>query len=136
MHEFSVAQSVVETVIQVARQHNARQVQEVNLEVGEVALVNVDQLGWHIQMLIQGTIAEGMNLKWTNVPTMIRCMGCGYEGGVRYEEKDPTTHFAVPTFGCPQCGCPRTTITSGRDLRVVDISVRFEGEEKGGREDA
>ncbi len=136
MHEFSVAKSVVETVIQVAEQHGAKAVQEVSLEVGEVALVNMDQLGWHIQMLVQGTIAEGVQLKWTQVAAAIRCMGCGYEGGVRYEERDPSSHFAIPTFECPQCGSPGTRITGGRDLRVVDISVKFEGDEEGGKRDA
>ena len=54
MHEFSIAQSIVETVIKVAQDNGASQILGVNLEVGEVAFVNVDQLGWHIQMLTQG----------------------------------------------------------------------------------
>jgi hydrogenase nickel incorporation protein HypA/HybF len=132
LHEFSVAQSIVETVIQVAGQHGAQAVQEVNLEVGEVALVNVDQLGWHIDMLVRGTLAEGVRLRWTKVPAKIRCIGCGYEGGVRYAESDPSSHFAIPMFECPQCGSAQTTITSGRDLRVVDISVKFQEDPEGG----
>jgi hydrogenase nickel incorporation protein HypA/HybF len=132
LHEFSVAQSIVETVIQVAEQHGALAVRDVNLEVGEVALVNVEQLGWHIDMLVRGTLAEGAKLHWSRVPARIRCVECGYEGGVRYEESDSASHFAVPIFECPQCGGAQTTLISGRDLRVVDINVRFPGDPEGG----
>jgi hydrogenase nickel incorporation protein HypA/HybF len=131
LHEFSVAQSIVETVIQVAEQHGALAVRDVNLEVGEVALVNTDQLGWHIDMLVRGTLAEGVRLHWTKVSARIRCTACGYEGGVRYEESDPSTHFAVPIFECPQCEGAQTTLTSGRELRVVDISVSFQNDPEG-----
>ncbi len=135
MHEFSIAQSIVETVIKVARDNGASQILGVNLEVGEVALVNVDQLGWHIQLLTQGTLADGMQLQWTRIPAGIRCQGCGYEGGLRYEKEDPSWHFSVPSFECPQCESPNTVITHGRELRVKDINVRFDQEE-GGQPDA
>ena len=135
MHEFSIAQSIVETVLQVAREHGARQVLSVNLEAGEVALINVEQLGWHIQMLTQGTPAQGVELNWHRVPARIRCLACGYEGPVKYEETDPALHLALPIFECPQCSSPQTQIAAGRELRIVDINASFDGEE-GGKGDA
>jgi len=126
LHEFSVAQSIVETVLKVAEDNAASQVLEVNIDVGEVALVNTEQLAWFIQTLVQGTIADGMKVLWNRVPATIRCMECGYEGGVRYLQEDPKWHFSVPTFECVECNSSQTVITSGRELRIKDISVRFD----------
>ncbi len=131
MHEFSIAQSIVETVIQTARVHGARRVLAVNLEAGEVALVNVEQLGWHIGMLTQGSVAQGMQLNWRRIPVRIQCLECGYEGAVRYEETDPSAHLSVPTFECPRCEAAQTRITAGRELRIVDIHASFDDEEGG-----
>jgi hydrogenase nickel incorporation protein HypA/HybF len=138
MHEFSLAQSIVDTVIKVGRQHGARQILEVNLLVGEVALVNVDQLGWYIDMLTKETAAEGVKLSVTKTPVRIRCMSCGYEGGVTYRESDSRWHVSLPVFDCPQCNSPETIITSGRELHIKDMNVRFDEEElqEGNRGDA
>ena len=125
MHEFSLAQSVVETVLQVAAQHGASAVEEVNLEVGEVALVNMQQLEWHIRMLTQDTLADGARLSWTSVPATILCLECGYQGEVRHRELDPSSHWEMPIFECPACESPNTRILSGRELRIVDIQARF-----------
>ncbi len=136
MHEFSVAQSIVDTVLKVAEENAASQVLEVNIDVGEVALVNTDQLAWFVQTLVQGTIAHGMKILWNKVPAMIRCMECGYQGGVRYLQEDPQWHFSVPTFECVECNSSQTVITSGRELRIKDISVRFDQTGDGGEGDA
>ncbi len=125
MHEFSLAQSVVETVLQAAARHGAAAVEEVNLEVGEVALVNMEQLEWHIRVLTQSTMAEGARLNWKTAPARILCLECGYQGAVGHKELDSTSHFEIPIFECPACESPSTKITSGRELRVVDIHARF-----------
>ncbi len=131
MHEFSLAQSVVETVLEVARQHGALAVEEMNLEVGEVALVNMEQLEWHIRMLTQSTVAEGVRLRWRTVPATILCLGCGYQGLVGHKEMDPQSHLEIPVFQCPECDSPNTRILSGRELRVVDIHARFQEQTPG-----
>lgn len=131
MHEFSLAQSIVETVLQAAREHGALAVEEVNLEVGEVALVNMEQLQWHIRMLTQATTADGARLNWKIVPASILCLECGYQGLVGHKELDPLSHFEIPVFQCPACESPSTKILSGRELRVVDIHARFQEQPPG-----
>ncbi|MGQ9655032.1 MAG: hydrogenase maturation nickel metallochaperone HypA/HybF [Thermodesulfobacteriota bacterium] len=136
MHEFSVAQSIVDTVLKVAEDNSAGQVLEVNIDVGEIALVNTQQLAWFIQTLVQGTIADGMRILWNKVPATIRCMECGYQGRVRYLQEDPEWHFSVPTFECVECNSSQTVITSGRELRIKDISVKFDETDEGEKGDA
>lgn len=129
MHEFSVAQSIVQTVVELAQKHGASQILEVNLLVGEVALVNVDQLGWYVDMLTKDTVAEGMRLSVTRTPVQVRCLNCGYEGGVTYGEPDAQWHFSVPRFECPDCDSPQTVIISGKELHIKDMNARFDEDE-------
>ena len=130
MHEFSVAKSIVDTIIQVAEANNAVRVLEVNLELGEVSLVNLDQLNFHIEMLVEDTIAKGMKVNGSERPVKIRCLECGYEGPVKYEEKNPEWHVRVPIFQCVECESPDTVILEGRELNIKDINVSY-GEEEG-----
>ncbi len=126
MHEFSVAQSIVDTILQVAETNKATRVIEVNLEVGEISLVNTDQLNWHIDMICEKTIAKGMKVNVIERPTRIHCTECGYEGPVNYEEKNPEWHQRIPVFECVECGNSETQITEGRELKIKDINAGFD----------
>ena len=130
MHEFSVAKSIVDTIIQVAEANKAVRVLEVNLELGEVSLVNIDQLNFHIEMLVENTIAEGMKVNATEKSVKIQCPECGYVGPVQYEEKNPEWHIRVPIFKCLECGSPDTVIVEGRELNIKDINVSYGEEEE------
>lgn len=103
-------------------------IEEVNLEVGEVALVNMDQLQWHMKMLAQGTIAQHANFRWVTVRASIMCTECGYEGPISHQRIEDSSHNEVPNFQCPQCGSPRTKICKGRELKIVDIHAKFQDE--------
>jgi hydrogenase nickel incorporation protein HypA/HybF len=131
MHELSLAQSIVDTVLEVAEKHGAKRVLSARLQVGEVALVNVDQLLWYIDLLVKDTLAEGMSVDVTRVPVEIHCFSCGYKGSVQYREVDPAWHVAVPLFQCVQCHATQTVIISGRELSIKEINVQLEDEEEG-----
>ncbi len=126
MHEFSVAQSIVDTILQVAEANKATRVIEVNMEVGEISLVNMDQLNWYIDMLTAETIAKGIKVNVIERPTRIRCMECGYEGPVHYEEKNPEWHLRIPIFECVECESSETIVKEGRELKIKDINARFD----------
>jgi hydrogenase nickel incorporation protein HypA/HybF len=126
MHEFSVAQSIVQTVLQVAEENGASQIVQMNLVVGEVALVNVEQLTWYIDMITKGTCAEGMHVSIARSATRIRCMSCGYEGGVAYREADSHPDLSLPVFECPDCGSAETIITAGKELHIKDVHANYD----------
>ena len=130
MHEFSVAQSIVNTVIELADKHKASQIMEVNLVVGEVALINTDQLKWHIDMITKDTIADGVRISVTHSPAMIRCEACGYEGGVSYRDGGSDQFTSLPSFECPECDSSDTVIVSGKELHIKDMNVKYNEDEK------
>lgn len=125
MHEASVARSILDAVLTTALKDEAREVLRVELEVGEICLVNVDQLTQLINLFAHDTIAKDMRTSVSEVRTEIRCHNCSYVGGVNYREVDPSWHYEVPIFDCVRCKSSQTEIIRGRELTVKAIDVSY-----------
>ncbi len=123
MHEAALAQSILKTILEVASRNKARQVLRVQMEVGEICLVNMEQLTFQIGMFARETIAKDMEFLVKKVETKIRCKECSYFGGIEYKEIDPEWHYRVPIFGCVRCKSNMTEIVQGKDLMIRSIDV-------------
>ncbi len=124
MHEFSVAQEIIRTVLREAERHGAKRVLRVELEIGEITFLNPEQVSFWVEQGLVGTVAEGAELAVKRVEPEIRCEDCGRVGSLRVEE-DPKYHFALPVFLCPACGSRRIVITKGKEtlLRRMEIDA-------------
>jgi hydrogenase nickel insertion protein HypA len=123
MHEAALAQSILKTILDVASRNKAREVLRVEMEVGEICLVNMEQLTFHIGIFAQETIAKDMEFLVKKVETKIKCKECSYFGGVEYKEIDPDWHYRVPIFGCVRCKSNMTEIVQGKELKIRSIDV-------------
>ena len=123
MHEASIAQSILNTVLETASKNDAEKVLRVEMEVGEICLVNVDQLLYITGLLAQNTIARDMEFSVNEVKTKIRCQNCSYFGGVKYKEADPSWHYNVPIFTCVRCHSNMTEIVQGKEMTIKSIDV-------------
>jgi hydrogenase nickel insertion protein HypA len=123
MHEAALAQSILKTILEVASRNKAKEVLRVQMEVGEICLVNMEQLTFHIGMFARETIAKDMEFLVKKVETKIRCKECSYFGGIEYKEIDPEWHYRVPIFGCVRCKSNMTEIVQGKDLMIRSIDV-------------
>ena len=114
MHELSLVASVFEVVEAQVREHGARRVTRVVLEVGVLAGVVPDLLESAFDSYKRGTPAEEARLEIVAVPVRLRCPDC--DGSSVREETD---------FSCAACGSRRVEIVSGRDLvvRTIDIET-------------
>jgi len=59
MHELSVCQSMLRQVSEIARQHNARHIRQVQVRIGVLSGVEPDLLKQVFPIASTGTIAEG-----------------------------------------------------------------------------
>lgn len=123
MHEAALAQSILTTILEVASRNEAREVLRVEMEVGEICLVNMEQLTFLIGMFARETIAKDMEFLVKQVETKIRCKECSYFGRVEYKEIDPEWHYRVPVFSCTRCKSNRTEIVQGKELKIRSIDV-------------
>jgi len=116
MHELSIAQSIVDIVLQYLPKEDGVTVRNVTLRLGEMAGVVPDSLEFCFSAITEGTRLKGAVLQIEHVPLTAHCNACGRDG-----EIEPTL------FRCSWCGGTSLTILSGRELQVREIEVDEDG---------
>ena len=112
MHELAITQSMLDLVLEQAKKAEAKEVERVNLVVGEMTGVVDECVQFYFTLLSKGTIAEGAALSFKMVPATARCRGC--DKSFQPKEFD---------WACPHCGNHSVEIIAGRELFVESIEV-------------
>lgn len=102
MHELTIATSLVEALIEIAKKQSSSKIIAVNLRVGKLRLISLDQLRFSYEVLSKGTLLEGSKLTIEEAPGFTRCQNCGFAR--EFESSDTSFHFALPVMKCPRCG--------------------------------
>lgn len=92
MHEYSLVHALVSRVEELARENHAEAVQSLELEVGELAGVEVELLKLAFETFRAGTVCAGAELSVTTAQPRWECPRCG---------PLPATPAALH---CPACG--------------------------------
>ncbi len=121
MHEFSISSDIVKNVLDTAEKNNGKKVLSIQLEIGELTLLNMEQVTFWIQELFKGSVAEGAKVKVKTIKARIKCGTCGYKGGAASNEKD-LFHHLVP-FACPKCGSLVIKIEKGQECILKKIQL-------------
>jgi hydrogenase nickel incorporation protein HypA/HybF len=112
MHEFSLAQALLEIVAQEAGRHGVKNVQRVGIKVGAFSHVAPQALVFCFDAVKPGTVAEEAELLVERVPLRGLCPQCGTESDIN-----------EPTDQCPQCGFVPLKIIKGRELYVAFLEA-------------
>ncbi|MCA1927042.1 MAG: hydrogenase maturation nickel metallochaperone HypA [Calditerrivibrio sp.] len=112
MHEASIAQSILDIVLETALKNGARTVRVVNLLVGKISAVDNSALTTAFDVIKEGTIADSAILNIENIPIVGKCNDCGNLD--EYEE-----YF----FQCKKCRSFNVELISGEELSIKDIEV-------------
>ena len=112
MHEMSIAQSVLDIILQETRNHKLNRVISVALKVGDLSAVETESLRFCFELVSKGTLVEGARLDIERVQVTGSCQDCG-------------TDFTVEelVFSCPSCKGPRVQMLSGRELSVESFEA-------------
>ena len=119
MHELSMAQGIIDAVIETAESNNATEVTEVTIELGRLAMVNPEQLGFILGVLVENTILEDAKIVFEEIPVEIECNDCSFHGIAILDDKD---HYA-PIVKCPECESYSIEILNGKDIVVKNIVI-------------
>lgn len=113
MHEISIAQSIVELAEAQARQRNASTVEEVELEIGYLAGVELQTLDFALKSVIKGTMLTNAVIVFHYITGEGCCGECN-------------TVFPMDTLftSCPHCGSFFINIIKGKELRMKSIVVK------------
>lgn len=122
MHEFSLAQSVFETILSVAQKHKVERIKAVKLKFGSFALIQEDQFRFCFDILKSDfEITSKSNLEIIWVPGELQCLNCGFNGKIKDNPQDHNE--LMPIFQCPSCKSYSTEIISGTETTIDSIIV-------------
>ncbi|WP_406537123.1 hydrogenase maturation nickel metallochaperone HypA [Methanobrevibacter sp.] len=119
MHELSMAQGIINAVLDTANENNATEVTEVTVEVGRLAMINPEQLQFILGVLIENTLMEDAEIKFEDIPAEIQCYDCDFKGEAILDDKD---HYA-PLVKCPKCDSLNVETLNGKDIIVKNIVI-------------
>jgi len=118
MHEIMLANRILSALRTITAEHDA-EVLEVNLRIGELNEPRALHL-W-LKKLGRGEF-KSAKFKIARVPLSVKCK-CGYSGEA---DLPADTHLPEPEIGvvCPKCGGHNVSLTSGRELEIVDVKLQ------------
>ena len=112
MHEMSLAQNILDIVLNAANQNNVKKVQKITIRAGQLRGIVPEQLRFCFGFVAKDSIAEEADLVVNSLPIRGRCKQCSEEFFVK--------EF---TFKCPQCENEDIEVLQGMELLVENIEV-------------
>ncbi|MDR3290936.1 MAG: hydrogenase maturation nickel metallochaperone HypA [Methanobrevibacter sp.] len=119
MHELSMAESILNAVIESSEKNHANKVIEVIVEIGKMAMLNSEQVIFMLEVLSEDTIVNGAKFIVEEIPIEIECSECGFDGKIENADLDPYT----PSSRCPKCGNFKVLVKNGKDVIVKNIVI-------------
>ncbi len=112
MHELSICQGIVQVIEEQAASQQFRSVEQVWLEIGPLAGVELDALRFGFDVVTKGTVAENARLTIIETEGAAWCLPCG-----------KTVTVSQRFDACPDCGSYQMQITGGDELRIKEMEV-------------
>ena len=126
MHELSISQAIADLVVKEADKREAKKVLRIQLEIGELSLLNPEQVEFCLGLALERTCAAEAELRIESVKPEIFCHACDYEGTLQPKDEvkdDPLYHLYAFAFKCPRCGSGEITVKRGRECKVKEIEI-------------
>jgi hydrogenase nickel incorporation protein HypA/HybF len=112
MHELSITQSIMDIVLDQAKETGAKKVTKINLVIGEMSGVVSDCVQFYFDFLKKGNLTEEATLDFKLVPVELRCRDCQ----TVFQPGDSA-------WVCPNCGSTNPEVVRGQESYVESIEV-------------
>lgn len=112
MHELTITQSILDLSLKAAQQQGATRIRTIRLKMGPFSGVIPECVQMYLDVLAQGTPAEGAKIEAVTLPLRVACRDCGRESEITREH-----------IQCPHCGSLRLKRLSGRECMVDSLEV-------------
>ena len=118
MHELSITEHLLEDCIREARAQNAVRIRVIRLCIGQLRGIVPDCIQIYLDMLSEGTIAEGARIESETLPVKVHCLDCQEEG-----------EFTPHQLKCPHCASMRLNLLSGKEFYIKSLEVDIDGDQ-------
>lgn len=114
MHEYSIVEGVMDSVIPLAQSNGATRVSVIRLRIGEMTDIVPEALdfAWDVVCDERGDIVKDCKMEVETVAPHFVCMKCGNEYDA--DRLHPR---------CPVCGSGETLLTKGRELEIASFDI-------------
>ncbi|GAA4874941.1 hydrogenase maturation nickel metallochaperone HypA [Ferrimonas pelagia] len=112
MHEISLAEGILAIIERQRREGDFGCVKSVQLEIGQLAGVEVEALLFGMKAVFRDTVADGAEIELISVGGQAFCFDC--------ESQVP---LAKRGEACPGCGGYRLHVNDGDQMRVKSLEV-------------
>lgn len=112
MHEFSIAESIIESIVNAALKEKLTKIEKVTLIVGSFTSVNNDSLMFAMDALKKEHSLENMKVEILDIPLEVKCRECG-----------STTLPEDVFLMCSDCGSTNVEIIHGKELYIKSIEA-------------
>ena len=112
MHELSITENLLEIALRHAEKADAERITRLNIVIGDLSSIVDESVQFYWDIVSEGTIAEGAELRFERVEGTLRCMACGHTFPLNHE-----------SFVCPSCGEKKVVAAGGDDFRLESIEI-------------
>lgn len=112
MHELSIVMSIIAITEKESAKHNAVQVDEIELEIGDLSGIEMTAFDFAWQQAVRSTLLETAKRTISQIPGEGLCMEC--------DALFPMQQLYEP---CPVCGNHFISIQKGKELRVKSLVI-------------
>ena len=139
LHEMSIAQNIVDTVLSEAQKKGAKKVKEISVDVGQLMQLDRSALAFALRLLMTGPVLKGARVRVRVKKASFSCRRCDLEWGMAEAQKqlaevpdalrvrEPDSKelplhffpFLYPAFiRCPRCGSSDISSKEGEEIQL------------------
>jgi len=115
MHELSVTESILTTVLASAEKHNVTRITKIHLEVGELNDLKAEWIQYYFDTLSKDTLAENAEIIVHSKPSEFTCHDCGDVFALDLK--------TVSSVSCPACGGNNCSLSGGSEFYIRDMEA-------------
>ncbi len=108
----SIALSIVEVASDEALKANAKNINEIEIEIGTISGVEISALEFSLELAVKNTLLENAQRKFISIPAVAECLECNFTFA-------PTTFYEP----CTSCGSFTIKIIHGKELKIKSINI-------------
>ena len=112
MHELEITQHILADSIREAERHGAKAIREIRLAIGPFSGFVPECIQMYMDVLAEGTIAQGARIKTRIIPLRVLCQDCGETSQI------DRTHIE-----CPHCHGLTLKRLSGNECMIESLEV-------------
>jgi hydrogenase nickel incorporation protein HypA/HybF len=112
MHELSIVMSIVDLAERKAKEHDAKSISRIDLDIGTIAGIEFDSLEFVWEAGVRSTILENAERVINKIQAEAKCLECNELYSLKQIFE-----------ACPNCGSYFNVLLKGKELRIKSLII-------------